>query len=96
MHFYQIFKKKFLVDQRTDGVVFAMIDKETKAAEGKKLAVKKFENTFEHKLYAKRALREMKILRLMSHENVIVLLLSEICVIIFLDHFSEACFPSQI
>ena len=34
------------------------------------IAIKKIERAFEHRLYAKRTLRELKILRLMKHENV--------------------------
>lgn len=37
------------------------------------VAIKKIEKAFEHPLYAKRTLREMKILRLLSHENVVQL-----------------------
>lgn len=33
-------------------------------------AIKKIEDIFEHVLYAKRCLRELKILRLLEHENV--------------------------
>lgn len=35
------------------------------------IAIKKIEDIFEHVLYAKRCLRELKILRLLEHENVI-------------------------
>ena len=34
------------------------------------MAIKKIEKTFDHKIYAKRTLRELKILRLLKHENV--------------------------
>jgi serine/threonine protein kinase len=43
---------------------------EAKDEESKMVAIKKIEKAFEHPLYAKRTLREMKILRLLSHENV--------------------------
>jgi len=36
------------------------------------VAIKKIERAFEHRLYAKRTLRELKILRMMRHENVFV------------------------
>lgn len=39
----------------------------------KHVAIKKMERTFEHVLFAKRTLRELKILRLLHHENVIEL-----------------------
>lgn len=38
------------------------------------VAIKKIERAFEHKLFTKRTLREIKILRLLSHENVVKLL----------------------
>jgi hypothetical protein len=34
------------------------------------VAIKKIENVFEHATFTKRTLRELKILRLMNHENV--------------------------
>jgi serine/threonine protein kinase len=34
------------------------------------VAIKKIEKAFDHRLYAKRTLRELKILRLIKHENV--------------------------
>ena len=40
---------------------------------GKQVAIKKIERAFEHKLFTKRTLRELKILRLLSHENVVQL-----------------------
>lgn len=44
---------------------------DTKKGKEQKVAVKKIERTFEHHLYAKRTLREIKILRLLQHDNVI-------------------------
>jgi len=35
------------------------------------IAIKKIEKAFEHKIFTKRTLRELKILRLLRHENVI-------------------------
>lgn len=37
---------------------------------GKLVAIKKIEKAFEHKIFTKRTLRELKILRLLKHENV--------------------------
>jgi serine/threonine protein kinase len=37
------------------------------------VAIKKIEKAFEHAIFTKRTLRELKILRLLAHENVIVL-----------------------
>jgi serine/threonine protein kinase len=35
------------------------------------VAIKKIERVFDHKIFAQRALRELKILRLLQHENVL-------------------------
>ena len=35
------------------------------------IAIKKMSNVFEHKFYAKRILRELKMLRLLKHPNII-------------------------
>lgn len=45
-------------------------DKAAKAEKDRHVAIKKIERAFEHRLYAKRTLRELKILRLIKHENV--------------------------
>lgn len=38
------------------------------------VAIKKIERTFEHRFYAKRTLRELKILRNLKHENIVNLM----------------------
>jgi len=35
------------------------------------IAIKKIEKAFEHKIFTKRTLRELKILRLLKHENIV-------------------------
>ncbi len=46
-------------------------DKEAKT-EGKDLvAIKKIDKAFEHKIFAKRTLRELRLLKLLRHENII-------------------------
>ena len=35
------------------------------------MAIKKIEKAFEHKVFAQRTLRELKIMRLLQHDNVI-------------------------
>lgn len=35
------------------------------------VAIKKIQKAFQHKLYAKRTVRELKLLRLLKHENII-------------------------
>jgi len=52
------------------GVVVAVKDKNE--VEGSNLiAVKKIEKAFEHKIFALRTLRELKIMRLLNHDNVL-------------------------
>jgi len=36
-----------------------------------RVAIKKISDIFEHNVYAKRCLRELKILRLLNHKNII-------------------------
>ena len=50
-------------------------DKEAKPKEGEEetddlVAIKKIEKAFEHRIFTKRTLRELKIIRLCKHENV--------------------------
>ena len=40
-------------------------------AAGELVAIKKINNAFEHAVYTKRTLREIRLLRLLQHENVI-------------------------
>merc|ERR1719453_2216471 len=49
------------------GVVCSAQDEET----GETVAIKKIENAFEHLTFAKRTLRELRILRHLRHENLI-------------------------
>lgn len=56
------------------GTVVAAEDHKYKDERNKIVAIKKIERAFEHQLFTKRTLRELKILRLMSHENVIDLM----------------------
>lgn len=56
------------------GTVVAAEDLKAKEGQPNIVAIKKFERAFEHPLFAKRTLRELRILRLLSHENVIDLL----------------------
>ena len=45
-------------------------DKLVEDPENNLIAIKKIEKAFEHKIFTKRTLRELKILRLLNHENV--------------------------
>jgi serine/threonine protein kinase len=51
------------------GTVVQAID--TKYNDDTKVAIKKIERAFEHKIYAKRTLRELKILRVLNNDNII-------------------------
>ena len=53
------------------GLVASARDKTTSKNEGGKIAIKKIEKSFEHRVFAKRTLRELKILRCLQHENII-------------------------
>lgn len=66
---YSIFFLFSLVGHGAYGIVIAARDHE--ADEDHSLvAIKKIERAFEHKIFTKRTLRELKILRLLQHENV--------------------------
>ena len=52
------------------GIVVAATDKNNHT-ENNLIAIKKIEKAFEHKIFTKRTLRELRILRLLKHENVI-------------------------
>ena len=52
------------------GIVCEACDYNTK----RKVAIKKTERVFDHELLAKRTLRELKILRLLDHDNVMKIL----------------------
>lgn len=52
------------------GVVVAAKDSKT----NKMIAIKKIQKAFEHKIFAKRTLRELKILRLLKHDNILNLM----------------------
>ena len=56
------------------GTVVAAEDLKCKEGRPNIVAIKKIERAFEHPLFTRRTLRELKILRLLSHENVIDLL----------------------
>lgn len=59
------------IGQGAYGVVVAAKDHKAPDPENNLVAIKKIEKAFEHKIFTKRTLRELKILRLLKHENVI-------------------------
>ena len=60
----------YLVGQGAYGIVVAARDKTISDGESNLIAIKKIEKAFEHKVFTKRTLRELKVLRLLKHENV--------------------------
>ena len=78
---YMVLGSKFEVDKRYEiidpvgsgayGVVVAAKDLEAEDPENNLVAIKKIEKAFEHKVFAQRTLRELKIMRLLQHDNVI-------------------------
>ena len=73
----KVMGSNFFVDERYEildtlgsgayGVVVSARDK----VSGRVVAIKKIEKAFEHSTFTKRTLRELKIMRLLSHENII-------------------------
>ena len=53
------------------GIVVAAKDQLAEDPEDNLVAIKKIERAFEHKLFMQRTLRELKIMRLLQHENII-------------------------
>lgn len=71
IYIFELFYFYFLlVGQGAYGVVVASKDKKAPDPEANLVAIKKIEKAFEHKVFTKRTLRELKILRLLKHENV--------------------------
>ena len=64
------YKIREVVGRGAYGVVVAALDTRT----NQMVAIKKIQKAFEHKIFAKRTLREMKILRLLVHDNVLQLI----------------------
>jgi serine/threonine protein kinase len=58
------------VGQGAYGMVVAAKDKTLGDTENPLIAIKKIEKAFEHKIFTRRTLRELKIARLLKHENV--------------------------
>lgn len=59
------------------GEVIAVIDKTNKDENNNLFAIKKISKVFDHKILTKRTLRELKILRLLNHENVLLFIFSK-------------------
>jgi len=61
------------IGQGAYGIVVAAKDKAATKKDKQHVAIKKIEKAFEHKIFTKRTLRELKILRLLRHENVVTI-----------------------
>ena len=64
---------KTLVGSGAYGIVVSAKDTAAPDPENNAVAIKKIERAFEHRTFMKRTLRELKVLRLLNHDNVIVL-----------------------
>jgi mitogen-activated protein kinase 1/3 len=72
MYNYNAFKHT-KVGSGAYGIVIEAEDTLTTDPKRRRIAIKKIEKCFEHRFYAKRTLRELKILRLLKHENVMLI-----------------------
>ena len=61
------------IGQGAYGIVVAAKDKSTTNKDKQYVAIKKIEKAFEHKIFTKRTIRELKIMRLLKHENVLAI-----------------------
>jgi serine/threonine protein kinase len=53
------------------GIVVSAKDTSSTDAESELVAIKKIERAFEHVIFTKRTLRELRIMRLLRHENIL-------------------------
>lgn len=60
-----------LVGRGASAIVVAAKDRKSIIDPERLLAIKKIDKAFAHKLFAKSTLRELRILRLLKHENII-------------------------
>lgn len=78
-NYYSVFGTEFIVEKRyiikepAGSGAYGTVVIADDAQKDYQVAIKKIERAFEHKLFAKRTLRELKILRLLSHENIVQL-----------------------
>lgn len=56
-----------VIGQGAYGIVVAAKDKECKDKTKELVAIKKIDKAFEHKIFAKRTLRELRLLKLLKH-----------------------------
>jgi len=65
-----LFSRFSIVGSGAYGVVVSAKDTESKDPEESLVAIKRIEHAFEHRTFMKRTLRELKVLRLLKHDNV--------------------------
>ena len=79
-NYYMVFGTEFIVEKRyvikepAGSGAYGTVVIADDTQKDQQVAIKKIERAFEHKLFTKRTLRELKILRLLNHENVVKLI----------------------
>lgn len=68
---FEIDKKYEIIDPIGSGAYGVVVAAKDNSNNGELLAIKKIEKAFEHKIFTLRTLRELKIMRLLQHENVL-------------------------
>uniref|UniRef100_A0A7S3NG81 Protein kinase domain-containing protein n=1 Tax=Euplotes harpa TaxID=151035 RepID=A0A7S3NG81_9SPIT len=68
-----IVEKRYIIKEPAGSGAYGTVVIADDTTKGIQVAIKKIERAFEHKLFTKRTLRELRILRLLSHENIVQL-----------------------
>lgn len=69
-----IVEKRYIIKEPAGSGAYGTVVIADDTHKDQQVAIKKIERAFEHKLFTKRTLRELKILRLLNHENVVKLI----------------------
>jgi serine/threonine protein kinase len=69
-----IVEKRYIIKEPAGSGAYGTVVIADDEQKGSQIAIKKIERAFEHKLFTKRTLRELRILRLLNHENVVKLI----------------------
>ena len=69
-----IVEKKYIIKEPAGSGAYGTVVIADDNTKGNQIAIKKIERAYEHKLFTKRTLRELRILRLLNHENVVKLI----------------------
>lgn len=70
-HRFKMDKRYEIIDTVGQGAYGIVVAAHDKQENDELIAIKKIEKAFEHKIFTKRTLRELKILRRLHHENII-------------------------